>query len=234
MLSERLNHRLGHYALAAAAAGVATISMTVPAEAAPVCTTTNVDLGYLGSYMINPANQKLAPFIAAETYNNLSSHSASAHYVGFFVPNTQNAEVVAQSNLAVPLVFGSVIGSGQQFSVPKSYGLLFTYRPAYRNESDHKGNFTFNQPQFLGLKFSVGSETHFGWARIIWRIQKNTRSSVFVTGYGYETVAGQPIAAGACGAEDAAKSASETRFLPFLGLLATGAAGLPLWRSPQQ
>jgi hypothetical protein len=200
-LSQELLTKLLPYTVAAAAAGVATLSCVVPAEAAPVCTTTNIDLGYLGSYMLNPANQKFAPFIAAETFNNISTMSRTAQYVGFFVPNTQNAAVVAKSNLAVPLAPGSVIGTGQQFSVPKSYGLLFTYRPFYRNVSHHKGNFTFNQPQFLGLKFSVGSETHYGWARIVWRIQKGTRSAVLVTGYGYETTPGQPITAGACGAE---------------------------------
>jgi hypothetical protein len=200
-LPDSLNRGLLHYAMAATAAGVASLACALPAEAAPVCTKTDIDLGFLGSYMVNPAQQKFAPFIAVETYNNLSSHSASAQYVGFFLPNSQNAEVVAKSNLAVPLPFGSVIGSGQAFAVPKSYGLLFTYRPFYRNLTHHKGNFTDNQPQYLGLKFSVSGETHYGWARFVWKIATNTRSAVHVTGYGYETTAGQSIAAGACGTE---------------------------------
>ena len=179
-LPEPLNQKLLHYAMTATAASVASLACVLPADAAPVCTKTDIDLGFLGSYMVNPAQQKFAPFIAVETFNNLSSQSRTAQYVGFFLPNSQNAEVVAKSNLAVPLVFGSVIGSGQQFSVPKSYGLLFTYRPFYRNLT-HKGNFTDNQPQYVGLKFSVSGETHYGWARIVWRIQKGTRSAVFVT-----------------------------------------------------
>ncbi len=85
--------------------------------------------------------------------------------------------------------------------------------------------------RYLGVKFQIDGETHYGWVRMTVDCNDGT-----ITGYAYETVANQRIAAGvfpSAGA-DSGSSAEQKPPIPepaTLGALAAGAVGLPRWRS---
>jgi hypothetical protein len=90
--------------------------------------------------------------------------------------------------------------------------------------------------RFLGLSFKINGETHFGWARM----SVSATRQVTVTGYAYESTPNMPLVTGIThGAKlnegpqlHLHKPAIEEASLgtPTLGLLATGADGLIVWR----
>jgi hypothetical protein len=99
---------------------------------------------------------------------------------------------------------------------------------------DSSGSFThFGQwwdahNRYLGLKFVINGQYHYGWARLSY-----DGRMMLLTGYAYETVANTPITAGDEGGDKAANHALGDAGAPHaasLGRLAQGAAGLVAWR----
>jgi hypothetical protein len=87
---------------------------------------------------------------------------------------------------------------------------------------------------FLALKFVVGSNTYFGWARIALNTTVPT-----ITGYAYENAPGQSIKAGATTGPIATLDPSQSPSLSSpqpasLGALAKGSSGLAIWRRPEE
>ena len=81
---------------------------------------------------------------------------------------------------------------------------------------------------YLGFKFLIDGEIHYGWARV--NVHANFLDlSATLTGYAYETVANRPILTGFThGSMDASSDASQQTQPPVagsLGRLAIGAAG---------
>jgi hypothetical protein len=85
--------------------------------------------------------------------------------------------------------------------------------------------------RYLGLKFFINGQVHFGWARLNVKIRgaKSTCVQAVLTGYAYETVPVRPIVTGKTKGPDLATAAPTT-----LGHLALGAAGLVAWRRERE
>jgi len=95
--------------------------------------------------------------------------------------------------------------------------------------------------RYLGLEFVIGDKVHFGRARLNVSCQ-GTDVLATLTGYAYETVPNKAIKAGQTKGtaeepgENFGASASpanlkpDARQTPWLGMLAVGAQGVPLWR----
>jgi len=89
--------------------------------------------------------------------------------------------------------------------------------------------------RYLGLKFTIAGETHFGWARLSVGNNLWQSGTVVLTGYAYETIANKNIIEGhVAGLSDSVPAAtgrqSSARQPASLGALAQGAGGLALWR----
>lgn len=91
--------------------------------------------------------------------------------------------------------------------------------------------------RYLGVKFNISGETHFGWARLSVAVQLPTQITATLTGYAYETIPNKSIIAGQTkGPDDTTieePHASLTAPSPqpaTLGTLALGAPGLSIWR----
>jgi hypothetical protein len=146
---------------------------------------------------------------------------------------------------ALDLPFGAPIGPGQQFA-----GLKGRVVMGGRQASSQSGNLkqTWYGPwaaggagvknRYLGFKFKIGSQFHFGWARVTVTTTATHGFSAVLTGYAYETIPGKAIRAGAI--SDAAEVAMELAPVSIepqdadrrasLGMLSLGAMGLNLWR----
>ncbi len=90
--------------------------------------------------------------------------------------------------------------------------------------------------RYLGLKFMIGSEVHYGWARMT--VGKHF-SHVVVTGYAYETIPNRPIKAGQTSETPLAEAKNEATFArpakgPSLGMLARGAEVMEVWRRKEK
>jgi len=91
--------------------------------------------------------------------------------------------------------------------------------------------------RYLGLKFYIKGEVHFGWARVTVTTSGKTFTAT-LTGYAYETIPNKSIIAGKTkGPDDVsaeklspATSVAPTRTPATLGMLAMGSPGLSIWR----
>ena len=217
VLPEHMSRLLGNYALAATAAGVATVACAMPAEGAPVCRSVSSELMRTATYPVNPAEQFAAPFnVAQTTYTYYHSTTGISHFSwwnrGFFTPNSANAKLLLGSqSLPANLATGASIGPSGNFGKGNSYGLLFTYGSGtwfdrgHGTLKKHRGNFNLQQANYIGFEFQKAGEVHYGWARLIVNLipeegyfTQYKRSETRVLGYGYETTPNTSIAAGAC------------------------------------
>jgi len=93
---------------------------------------------------------------------------------------------------------------------------------------------------YVGLKFIINSEVHFGWARISFVVDGKGKFHGLLTGYAYETVPNQGLKAGQTkGAGENIKfmppaTIHPTIKAPTLGHLAAGAQAIAAWRAKLQ
>jgi hypothetical protein len=125
---------------------------------------------------------------------------------------------------AAALQRNAPIGPKQSFTSATSgyYGVFMAVSGAYGSITYVNGPWVNVTNRYLGLKFLIGGQVHYGWARI------STDHQVVLTGYAYETTPNKHIRAGQT-AEDAAEVKTSSSG-PALGMLAQGVEGMPLWR----
>jgi hypothetical protein len=219
-----LVHRLKTYALAASAAGVGLLALAKSADAEIVYTPANTmfDQGTLPIDLLGDGNVEFT-LIDTATRIGTGSQFRSSRILG--VSGSTGASVVVQGKFAGALESRQVIGSSRRFKNVNSNRVRMADIGDYACGSSCSGKFGTGpwqnaQDLFLGLKFQISGETHYGWARL------TTKSSpdkvvleVRLSGYAYETVAGQSLKAGQrTGSDDASLPEAGT-----VGALAGGA-----------
>jgi hypothetical protein len=253
VLLPSMQRHLSAYGIAASAAGVSLLALTPASEAKVVYTPAHELIGPDGSYKLDLNNDGIIDFVIVE----IARHSQLATSQFLSARGRLGNEVNCASSFCGSEPYAAALTRGKQIGPNLgSHGWIKTptvmafeifskqgsyYGFAWANVSD----------RYLGLKFRINGETHFGWARLNVKLHKGAPKDrtweVQLTGYAYETVAGKPIQAGQTigDAEDVsaspqtaqsstpmvASSASRraSRFMP-LGVLALGASGIALWR----
>jgi hypothetical protein len=236
--SSSITRRLNGYALAAGAAGVGVLAVA-PANAEVVYTPTKVTVSPFGSvYDLNPASSPVAPF---KIYAGFTSPGAYWDLISFN-PQTSGARFVQGPGTSwsiAPLKAGAIIGQGRQFGGSRR-GIVGTYGPYGGGTYNKHDGFKFGQTAYIGFKFLISGETHFGWARVSLRFNPDTpkhRLFLQLSGYAYETTPNHSIKAGQTSDSESmpgSDSLSETAGpMQSLGLLAAGVDGLQAWRPRQ-
>jgi len=251
-LSKAMDGRLKTYSLMAMAAGVGVAAGTVPAEGQIVYTPAHVELNQkfemdLNKDGLNDFN--LIPWGSASIGGSLRTswldvcHSP-AEGSHACVQSSSSAQankdnvVLTTGDDAAALTAGAAIGPAQQFigtGQPVYMGGRVFYSLSSVNTKViwngpwvNSGNGVTNR--YLGLKFKINGQFHYGWARISLEADRrpgfNGGFVAFLQGYAYETVANKAIRAG----QTVEAKAAEGRG-PSLGALAAGADGLPSWRN---
>jgi hypothetical protein len=85
---------------------------------------------------------------------------------------------------------------------------------------------------YLGLRFMINGETHYGWARMT--ITKGILHAV-LTGYAYETIPNKPLNAGQTSDAPRVEAQAAATWThppqgPSLGMLACGSGAMEIWR----
>jgi len=228
-LSVANQRRLSTYASAAAAAGVGILALATPSEGEVVYTPTHLKLpalhGGVPRYKLDLNGDGIADF---ELINSTTGLGRFGHV---FVAGADRNHVVGAGFYASDLVPGATIGPDSPFA-NGSHGK--TLMENWLNNSGtilSFGPWTNARDRYLGFRFLISGEYHFGWARLA-----VSGYIVKLEGYAYETVANQPINAGqeSGSADDATNIFPTNSAIPVatatLGRLAQGAAGLAAWR----
>jgi hypothetical protein len=210
----RLDKKLAAYAAAAAAIGVAGLSTAQSAEAEVVYTKTHIEVNTDTPIDLNGDGTK--DFIFGR------AGAGSYGSVLFVAAPTGNA-FVGKGIDATPLSFGIAITGKDTFAGSSASLARFSFRSGV---SGSVGTWAGKINQYLGVKFLIDGQRHFGWIRItVEHLQAH------ISGYAYETVPNKPIKAGYTGGETTeAGVSSATPTGPTLGMLAVGAQALDVWR----
>ena len=193
-LSEECHRRLNSYALAAAAAGVGALALVPPAEAKIVYTP-----AHLAISTSNPQHWWSLDL----NHDGVKDFSFSAYY-----------EVGMSSQFAFmrcwPQAGNSVWGQAYEAALRPGVrigpGGRFKLRHlSMARVSTVQGHSSFDAPwanggrgvtdRYLGLKFQINGETHYGWARLSVQVSQLHITGT-LTGYAYETIPGKGIVAG--------------------------------------
>jgi hypothetical protein len=140
------------------------------------------------------------------------------------------------------LAQGAKIGPSAQFTPNSSHDIIENSFGAFT--TNHiTSRFFFgkwaNNPtnRYIGVKFLIDGETHYGWIRLNVTMTGNPMSiRGTITAYAYETEPNEPIYAGLTESPTAKVQAPENiqnQPGPSLGMLAAGAEAMPLWRSKE-
>lgn len=136
---------------------------------------------------------------------------------------------------AAALRRGAPIGPKQSFaSSTQGYGGVFMADAgSYGTAVYSNGPWLNVRNRFLGLKFLINGQVHFGWARLT---STDRLRHVVLTGYAYETIPNRSLPAGQISetegneSTNAAPPSGPLQRGPSLGLLARGADALEVWR----
>jgi hypothetical protein len=237
ILSDSVLHRLNMYAVAASAAGVSVLALTLPADAKIVYTPAHVKVAPQSRYYID---------FDHDGNPDVYLQRKSQYYVDFVCGSGAEGNGVAvtrvNGKLAVAIFSGATIGPTRKFlKDSSSYPGLATGNsvnspgapPVWTGRWANGGKGLKNR--YLGVRFKAGDgHFHYGWARITVIIENpkiNDINTVLLTGYAYETIPNQPIVAGDTKGTDGipeAPDAALTTPTPepaTLGALALGVPG---------
>jgi hypothetical protein len=238
-LASTLDKQLLSYAAAATAAGIGLLTLAQPAEAKVVFTPSNVPIPENGSVVQIDLNHDGVPDFGftASFYFGAARPPLGLYRESLAVlPAQASNEVGAMTSskgteCAAKLREKVKIGPGRDFK--PSQLLMFQVAGDYTNQFSAHCPWLDKQGGFVGLKFVVNGETHYGWARI------SLVGGTFIRGYAYETIPNQLILTGATSSPGADNAVSTAPDLPTsqpatLGLLAQGALSLAIWRRPEE
>jgi hypothetical protein len=237
-LSESCHERLNAYALAGAA-GLGFLTLVSPAEGKIVYTPANLPLMNQGQVFFDLNHDGANDF---SFYGQSISHrSVSTFFFRLTVSPAQPGNAIwgieshEHASCAAPLHRGTQVGPKRPFQANRE--VLFDWSGGPQGGTAYcawGGNIATH---YLGLKFNIKGQTHFGWARV--KVASMFPYVISLTGYAYETVPNKPIITGRTngpqGIGNRRQPSPAALFAPArpqatLGMLALGQPALSIWR----
>jgi hypothetical protein len=215
-LKSTLDHRLISYAAVASAAGVTALALAQTAAAEIVYTPADISVG--NSYALDLNHDGIPDF----TFQVSPVDSGHGHDLSLLLDVPGNAALIG------PLPIGAPIGGGRKFdtSVGSYGGIPIDENFEYGTIHSSGGPWFNVSNKFMGFKFMLGGEVHYGWARLT----VTGATTATITGYAYETTPNYRIRAGQRSESEegaAAASGESVKSRPSaLGILAAGVSGL--------
>jgi hypothetical protein len=244
-LSDSACQHLNMYALAATAAGVGVLALAQPAEAKIVYTPTWKQVLPQSSVDLDLNNDGTTDFRLVTTL----VHKVSSSHLTFLstlkvLPKSQGNAIWGTGKYA------ALLGSGVSIGPKGKLQAGHEFMAAANGKCDGTGICSYGSSGqwkqvthgFLGLKFIIQGEIHYGWARLNITVAD---AGIYgaVTGFAYETVPNKPIITGkeqgpiAQGKKQSKTSPTDPGFFETsgsgpasLGALARGSLGLYVWR----
>lgn len=225
------------YAVGAGAAATGLLTSSLPAHAEIIFKPTNISLHAGNSFPITI--EGATQFTLTDKFYIITGSFSTAL---LSATAGVSAAVVGHNEQASALKAGAAIGPPNQFQAGKAL-LAGAFRETQISQSVVFGQFANTTNRYLGLKFSLHGQTHYGWARFS-KVNATANSPsviAILTGYAFETVPNTPIRAGETSSaqlhltEPQLRPGTATSLqLPALGLLALGSPALDMWRRPEE
>jgi len=226
-LSESLLHRLNLYAVAATAAGVASLASTPSAEAKIVYTPANIPIVVNGGFVELDLNHDgINDFQFDNVYGNQNSSlnvgAAQNPNRAWAVSCTADGALYCAAALPKEIKVGP-----QNFQAGHTnLGMAFYHGGSVPSAA---GRWLEVKQAYLGLRFVIKGKTHFGWARIRMGGHSKPGFAATITGYAYETVPNKSIVTGKTKGPDGISADQPVSTAPTrnaaLGQLAMGSTG---------
>ena len=239
LLAPTLDKQLLAYAAAATAAGIGLLAQ--PAAAKVVYTAANIAIPLSSTGVhVDINNDGVSDFVFYHEFGQGHRYPEGAYQSGLLLYGSvagNGAWGVESRGIecAAVLPKGVRVGPGKPFAAEAA---LFSRAGSYtRGVTSHCKWHEASRGAFLGLKFVVDGQTHYGWAHVT--AGANNLDTPVLNGYAYETVPNQPILTGQTSGpvENADSFAPINPLAPTpatLGLLARGESGLQVWRRPEE
>jgi hypothetical protein len=219
-LNAKLEKSLLTYATAASAAGVGLLALSQPVEGKVIFTKAHQQIGVGATLPLDLNHDGVTDFNLKDTY-------FASGTPGTFI-NTLSLAPAAQGNnvwghtvdkrgYASALYAGVLVGPKGRFLA----GTGLMANNALR-ASSCLGPWADVKNRYLGFKFAIKGQAHFGWARLNVGCSSQGALSPLLTGYAYETVAGRPIFTGKSRGRDEWNRAISAASSGTLGRLAQG------------
>ena len=229
-VSPGIEKRLRMYSIAARAAGVSVLALAPSAQAKVVYTPADQVVGGNGVYELDVNGDGTVDFLIQQwNFGNWASNNQLLADAAF-----GNA-LVGQRNFASALQSGASIGPNQKFISGGYNGqpMLSVTHFTTGGTSYVHGFWLDVRNRYLGLKFQINGQTHYGWARLT-VTRELFHFTAALTGYAYETQPNTAIKAGQTsgGEADSITSRSNRSQVASLGQLALGAQPVPVGRQP--
>ena len=229
-LNDKLEKKLFAYAIGAGAVATGLIALAEPAEAEVVFVPTNVHLDSNQSYAIQI--EGTTEFTLTDKLYIITGSFSTAL---LSVTPAASAGVVGRQRAAA-MQAGKVVGPAKPFQANKVL-MAGAFRESQISQTSVFGPFANTTQRYLGLKFTLNGEVHYGWARFAAVIATDQPPHVkaLLTGYAYETTANKPIMVGQTSDDASASLLPDGDIAPqlqpaTLGVLALGATSLGTWR----
>jgi hypothetical protein len=238
-LSASCDRRLSAYALAAGAAGLGLLTLAPPAEAKIVYTPSNLPLMNHKQVFFDLNNDGINDF--SFYGQSISRRSISTFFFRLTVSPARQGDAIwgieshEHASCAAHLPRDTQVETKRPFQANRAVLLDWSGGPnggtAYCPWVGKTGT------AYLGLKFSIKGQTHFGWARV--KVASIYPYNIFLTGYAYETIPNKPISTGKTKGPDEIGNMSQPLpaalnvplSLPAtVGMLALGWPALSIWR----
>jgi hypothetical protein len=221
--SESFRRRLDSYALAAGAAGVSLLALAEPSAAEIVYTRIHKVIANGDSYKLDLNHDGTTDVTLQNKYFHYCTHTDN------YCKTSQTlTAILAGTNKAVHNSYGAVamkpgMRIGARDALRGGAERMVYCNPMFSYPS---GSWINVRNRYIGIKFKINRETHYGWARLSVQVQLPLTITATLTGYAYETIPDKPILAGET------KGADVITVQPAsLGRLAAGVSAIPAWRS---
>ena len=242
-ISKSIHKRLDLYALATCTGGVSLLALSPPAEGEIVYTPTNQKIGFNDPFELDLNNDGIGDFRIVNKHGyNIGRNGAFEGILGI-KPMLPTNRAVSSSHYAAALPLGASIGAAARFPANSDILMAWGYYIVFSTQCCGSfGPWRNVQNRYLGIKFTIDGETHYGWARFNVKFSDGWFIAAKLTGYAYETEANKTITAGQTTGTPSTKDGVPTSELNVrenlnappvnsLGVLALGSVGRSMWRS---
>lgn len=221
---DRLQGRLLSYTLAATAVGLSPLAAP-PAQASVVYTPVDVAFSQ-GTIFIDLNADGTDDFLITDKMFQGNGGILGGRRVA--LGGSPSASVVLQGTEAAAMQAGAEISSVRTFKNVHDPRVVMGGVRSYFGGSTGTcclvsyGNWGHAENLYLGLKFQINGQTHYGWARVSVNLSGHVSTPhirVVLSGYAYESNADTPILAGDTGGSAKSSVATDGR---TLGQLARG------------